>query len=102
MSGRPRQQPETLRCHLLISVRCRGRVATWPQASATVIAATPSLLLEPWAARSGTQHRTHLHFTGRHEEAATHGAAGENRSDEHTSELQSLMRLSYAVFCLQK
>src|SRR3546814_2235410 len=24
------------------------------------------------------------------------------RSDEHTSELQSLMRLSYAVFCLQK
>src|SRR3546814_2126456 len=27
-------------------------------------------------------------------------AAG--RSEEHTSELQSLMRLSYAVFCLQK
>src|SRR3546814_3147664 len=24
------------------------------------------------------------------------------RSDEHTSELQSLMRTSYAVFCLQK
>src|SRR3546814_3535511 len=24
------------------------------------------------------------------------------RSDEHTSELQSLMRVSYAVFCLQK
>src|SRR3546814_9125513 len=30
-------------------------------------------------------------------------AAGENaRSEEHTSELQSLMRISYAVFCLQK
>src|SRR3546814_2013923 len=27
---------------------------------------------------------------------------GQPRSDEHTSELQSLMRLSYAVFCLQK
>src|SRR3546814_1530130 len=26
----------------------------------------------------------------------------ENRSEEHTSELQSLMRKSYAVFCLQK
>src|SRR3546814_9040895 len=26
----------------------------------------------------------------------------ENRSDEHTSELQSLMRISYAVFCLKK
>src|SRR3546814_9776905 len=26
----------------------------------------------------------------------------ERRSDEHTSELQSLLRISYAVFCLQK
>src|SRR3546814_8118962 len=25
-----------------------------------------------------------------------------NRSEEHTSELQSLMRISYAVFCLNK
>src|SRR3546814_4007101 len=25
-----------------------------------------------------------------------------DRSEEHTSELQSLMRISYAVFCLQK
>src|SRR3546814_10136969 len=33
-----------------------------------------------------------------------HGApvAVWNRSEEHTSELQSLMRLSYAVFCLNK
>src|SRR3546814_7567017 len=26
----------------------------------------------------------------------------QHRSEEHTSELQSLMRISYAVFCLQK
>src|SRR3546814_9088216 len=26
---------------------------------------------------------------------------GESRSEEHTSELQSLMRISYAVFCLK-
>src|SRR3546814_3084921 len=26
----------------------------------------------------------------------------ERRSEEHTSELQSLMRISYAVFCLKK
>src|SRR3546814_8971566 len=26
-------------------------------------------------------------------------ARGQHRSDEHTSELQSLMRISYAVFC---
>src|SRR3546814_7265429 len=38
-----------------------------------------------------------------------HTAIGENRSqftvvrsEEHTSELQSLMRISYAVFCLKK
>src|SRR3546814_1651985 len=28
--------------------------------------------------------------------------AGQKRSEEHTSELQSLMRTSYAVFCLKK
>src|SRR3546814_9225681 len=27
---------------------------------------------------------------------------GDARSEEHTSELQSLMRISYAVFCLKK
>src|SRR3546814_1899131 len=27
---------------------------------------------------------------------------GDRRSEEHTSELQSLMRISYAVFCLKK
>src|SRR3546814_3126241 len=29
-------------------------------------------------------------------------AAAGDRSEEHTSELQSLMRISYAVFCLKK
>src|SRR3546814_6768780 len=30
------------------------------------------------------------------------GGRGLGRSEEHTSELQSLMRISYAVFCLKK
>src|SRR3546814_5999473 len=30
------------------------------------------------------------------------GTRGGERSEEHTSELQSLMRISYAVFCLKK
>src|SRR3546814_7293845 len=36
--------------------------------------------------------------------AATRRMAGraQGRSEEHTSELQSLMRISYAVFCLKK
>src|SRR3546814_6529188 len=36
------------------------------------------------------------HFAGRHASAPL------KRSEEHTSELQSLMRISYAVFCLKK
>src|SRR3546814_1552148 len=39
-------------------------------------------------------------------QAHQHGARGDAvvdvRSEEHTSELQSLMRISYAVFCLKK
>src|SRR3546814_10412945 len=31
-----------------------------------------------------------------------HGRDAQLRSEEHTSELQSLMRISYAVFCLKK
>src|SRR3546814_9588963 len=31
-----------------------------------------------------------------------HAGDGLRRSEEHTSELQSLMRISYAVFCLKK
>src|SRR3546814_7559455 len=34
--------------------------------------------------------------------AAARTAACRRRSEEHTSELQSLMRISYAVFCLKK
>src|SRR3546814_2404451 len=37
----------------------------------------------------------------RHPRSATHPARM-GRSEEHTSELQSLMRISYAVFCLKK
>src|SRR3546814_2300992 len=50
--------------------------------------------------------REGLQLTGesRHHEILGLGrcAAKEPRSEEHTSELQSLMRISYAVFCLNK
>src|SRR3546814_7123314 len=45
----------------------------------------------------------HFLFLGRG--AAAAGVLGNGdrvRSEEHTSELQSLMRISYAVFCLKK
>src|SRR3546814_8593238 len=45
----------------------------------------------PLQARSGERVRLRLF-----------NAANARRSEEHTSELQSLMRTSYAVFCLKK
>src|SRR3546814_5446176 len=43
------------------------------------------------------------YFDLAHRIAHDHRAAGQpGRSEEHTSELQSLMRISYAVFCLKK
>src|SRR3546814_2775821 len=61
---------------------------------------------------------THLHVSCRyvvHDGIAEHmlqgvvlayvlstGTDDDSRSEEHTSELQSLMRISYAVFCLKK
>src|SRR3546814_2036895 len=36
------------------------------------------------------------------EPGSTTGMTPAERSEEHTSELQSLMRISYAVFCLKK
>src|SRR3546814_1018135 len=36
------------------------------------------------------------------ENVALHRERPQPRSEEHTSELQSLMRISYAVFCLKK
>src|SRR3546814_8460577 len=47
------------------------------------------------AAISGDAHAVHASAGARRNETA-------NRSEEHTSELQSLMRISYAVFCLKK
>src|SRR3546814_3441350 len=41
------------------------------------------------------QRGVHRHAAGRRRELRA-------RSEEHTSELQSLMRISYAVFCLKK
>src|SRR3546814_5744444 len=43
-----------------------------------------------------------LHSPSRPRVAAVMFQAARSRSEEHTSELQSLMRISYAVFCLKK
>src|SRR3546814_1324900 len=58
-------------------------------------------------------HGAHVHMTGQciapgfdsaggHWNPTNRGHGSENRSEEHTSELQSLMRNSSGVFCLKK
>src|SRR3546814_1910888 len=50
--------------------------------------------------RPESQTARHLQECGRCRQRA--GSRSPLRSEEHTSELQSLMRISYAVFCLKK
>src|SRR3546814_10495590 len=50
------------------------------------------LLCRAWHAKGG---RAYAHVHPRDDAGVT------GRSEEHTSELQSLMRISYAVFCLK-
>src|SRR3546814_3149006 len=59
------------------------------EAHEVLFAATPDGELEPLAERV-------------HDRDTDAVQAAGDRSEEHTSELQSLMRISYAVFCLKK
>src|SRR3546814_8302783 len=61
-----------------------GRVAVGVQVDVTALAAE------------------HQHFRFAGFLLAFDGQMAAERSEEHTSELQSLMRISYAVFCLKK
>src|SRR3546814_5842320 len=59
------------------------------------------------AAESGAEHELLPYLVTVDAYATEHYADSgeeivEGRSEEHTSELQSLMRISYAVFCLKK
>src|SRR3546814_10803102 len=58
-------------------------------------------VLEPGGTHSGHIH-PHSVVSGTIYVAVPPGSGALKRSEEHTSELQSLMRISYAVFCLKK
>src|SRR3546814_2547085 len=63
------------------------------------VPANPSGSPQQWLAeRHGKAHLASASAVGRRDNVARTG----ERSEEHTSELQSLMRISYAVFCLKK
>src|SRR3546814_3916835 len=73
--------------------RQRGR----PQVAEVALLAQPRHLRGRFGLRP--EGRPGLHQA---ECAAPAAAESPERSEEHTSELQSLMRISYAVFCLKK
>src|SRR3546814_2202180 len=60
-----------------------------------------ALRLDPPAQPAGGEDRAHL-VDGGIEVLVDDDVVELVRSEEHTSELQSLMRISYAVFCLKK
>src|SRR3546814_4564899 len=85
----------------MVSMPDASSFFTWPR----VILATWNRL--SWLVKTASQWSAH-----RHSEQSAQGIgrvgtgeatkASSLRSEEHTSELQSLMRISYAVFCLKK
>src|SRR3546814_3693101 len=87
------------------AIRHAGQVVTECAAICAYLAdAFPEAGLAPPPAERGSYYRWLFFAAGPLEAAATNHALGfkiEGRSEEHTSELQSLMRISYAVFCLK-
>src|SRR3546814_6404065 len=86
-----------MRIPLCASARKRGHVAR------QCLARPPSedvVRRRSGPCRSGTHHLYRARRAKSGHRRTAHGQ--KHRSEEHTSELQSLMRISYAVFCLKK
>src|SRR3546814_10301160 len=59
-------------------------------------------LVEGWMPEPVRHDGSHHTFFSAASKSAIRSSASSTRSEEHTSALQSLMRISYAVFCLKK
>src|SRR3546814_3162132 len=78
----------------LISPPCPLPRWTWLSRRSSVAASKPKCVETPYFS-TNIFNKTEQHLCGS-------PTASSGRSEEHTSELQSLMRISYAVFCLKK
>src|SRR3546814_8297659 len=77
--------------------------AITPAAVTAVIAITSGTgVIATTGAIAGTEATAMTAATGGIAATATIAPTSGSRSEEHTSELQSLMRITYAVFCLKK
>src|SRR3546814_4896833 len=93
-AGCKRKNPNTVAAALLRPIKLPDRHGRRPDTARE----TPCYL----RARSGLFSRVRdrrARWEGHRRRPATYC---DHRSEEHTSELQSLMRISYAVFCLKK
>src|SRR3546814_5306938 len=75
--------------------RCRGPAQAWFRAHRAADRRPPRPARQAVRARAASPPRTSTRDLARADRA-------DLRTEEHTSELQSLMRISYAVFCLKK
>src|SRR3546814_10565861 len=89
-----------------------AREGAGPPPEPSEVRAVSSRCRDPWCAGSPRYRRPppceappgspSSRYYGRHSRGRPPRASRLWRSEEHTSELQSLMRISYAVFCLKK
>src|SRR3546814_3460304 len=101
----PISRPERCRCGCNCWRSIRRHVPTpTPATPAAVGRARTRSRDARWrcSTRATNGRRRRWSATARSRWASTSGATTSMRSEEHTSELQSLMRISYAVFCLKK
>src|SRR3546814_9393195 len=88
-------RPDTLFPYTTL-FRSLGGVAIAPRTSGFLIIALDRLR------QPRVRDEAHVRLVDPHAEGNRRGDDAVLRSEEHTSELQSLMRISYAVFCLNK
>src|SRR3546814_20705920 len=89
----------TYYCHFFFFLMIRRP----PRSTRTDTLFPYTTLFRSWKKRwFSLKNNTQLHYYKTAEEQQSLGFIDANRSEEHTSELQSLMRISYAVFCLKK
>src|SRR3546814_2667002 len=102
-----RRPPRSTRTDTLFPYTTLVRSATYCAERSALISPTAASPKMPSAGTVGRGAGRHLEDTFRRPSTlpaldTSYVAVIDGRSEEHTSELQSLMRISYAVFCLKK
>src|SRR3546814_2545470 len=86
---------------LAVAVVAVHRAARGVDRDLVVVHAQPVALRIGVVEQARLQHLVRRRADARHQVARRERGLLDVRSEEHTSELQSLMRISYAVFCLK-